>query len=195
MRDDICTIPVTDAFEENDGCPICRMYDTVEKRILEYIMGAAMMEPDVRIETNRLGFCGRHYKRMLKMRGRLSLALILQTHAAEVRKNVTEAGFLVSKAKKADRAEELLESCFVCEKIEWGFERMLDTLYKTYETNRLSHYVMAYKTSPISILKIRIQLGDGSKDSEHISDCKFRYGIGILTSCVGDFNSIFFRCI
>ena len=51
MRDDICTIPVTDAFEENDGCPICRMYDTVEKRILEYIMGAAMMEPDVRIET------------------------------------------------------------------------------------------------------------------------------------------------
>lgn len=158
MRDDICTIPVTDAFEENDGCPICRMYDTVEKRILEYIMGAAMMEPDVRIETNRLGFCGRHYKRMLKMRGRLSLALILQTHAAEVRKNVTEANFLVSKAKKADRAEELLESCFVCEKIEWGFERMLDTLYKTYETNRefremfdsqdyycMNHYVMLSK--------------------------------------------------
>lgn len=136
MRDDICTIPISDAFEENDGCPVCRMYNTVEKRILEYIMGAAMMEPDVRIETNRTGFCERHFKKMLGMRGRLSLALMLQTHTAEVRKNITEAGFFVSSAKKADRAEEVLRSCFVCEKINWGFERMLETLYRTYENNR-----------------------------------------------------------
>ncbi len=136
MRDDICTIPISDAFEENDGCPVCRMYNTVEKRILEYIMGAAMMEPDVRIETNRTGFCERHFKKMLGMRGRLSLALMLQTHTAEVRKNITEAGFFVSSVKKADRAEEVLQSCFVCEKINWGFERMLETLYRTYENNR-----------------------------------------------------------
>ena len=136
MREDICTIPISEAFEENDGCPVCRMFDTVEKRILEYIMGAAMMEPDVRIATNEVGFCGKHFKRMLKMRGRLSLALMLQTHTAEVRKNVTEAGFLVSSAKRASRAEKLLESCFVCEKINWGFERMLDTIYRTYENDR-----------------------------------------------------------
>ncbi len=136
MRDDICTIPISDAFEENDGCPICRMYNTVEKRILEYIMGAAMMEPDVRIETNELGFCGRHFERMLKMRDRLSLALMLETHLAEVRKNITEAGIFVSSAKKAARAKELTQTCFVCEKINWGFERMLDTLYRTYESNR-----------------------------------------------------------
>ena len=71
MRDDICTIPVTDAFEENDGCPICRMYDTVEKRILEYIMGAAMMEPDVRTVTNKTGFCEKHYRNMMGKRGRM----------------------------------------------------------------------------------------------------------------------------
>ena len=136
MREDICTIPISDAFEENDGCPICRMYETVEKRILEYIMGAAMMEPDVRIATNEVGFCGRHYKRMLKMRGRLSLALMMQTHVAEVRKNITEAGFLVSSSKRASRADELISSCFVCEKINWGFERMLDTIYRTYENDR-----------------------------------------------------------
>ena len=136
MREDICTIPVSDAFEENDGCPVCRMYDTVEKRILEYIMGAAMMEPDVRIATNEVGFCGKHFKRMLKMRGRLSLALMLQTHTEEVRKNITEANFLVSSAKRASRASELMDSCFVCEKINWGFQRMLDTIYRTYENDR-----------------------------------------------------------
>ncbi len=136
MRDDICTIPISEAFEENDGCPICRMYDTVEKRILEYIMGAAMMEPDVRIATNETGFCDRHFKKMLGMRGRLSLALMLQSHTAEVRKNISEAGFFVSSNKKTSRANELLCSCFVCEKINWGFERMLDTLYRTYENDR-----------------------------------------------------------
>ena len=31
MREDICTIPVSDVFEVNDGCPICRMYDMLEK--------------------------------------------------------------------------------------------------------------------------------------------------------------------
>ena len=56
MRDDICTIPVSEVFEVNDGCPICRMKKTVEDHIIDYIMGAAMMEPDVRIETNKKGF-------------------------------------------------------------------------------------------------------------------------------------------
>ncbi len=136
MREDICTIPISEAFEENDGCPICRMYETVEKRILDYIMGAAMMEPDVRIETNEQGFCERHFKKMLGMRGRLSLALILQSHTAEIRSSISEAGFLVSSTKKSVRANELMSSCFVCEKINWGFERMLDTLYRTYENDR-----------------------------------------------------------
>lgn len=136
MREDICTIPISEAFEENDGCAICRMYKTVEKRILDYIMGAAMMEPDVRIETNKQGFCEKHFKRMLSMRGRLSLALMLQTHTAEIRKNTTEAGFTVSHTKRAQRAEDIMDSCFVCEKIDWGFERMLDTLYRTYENDR-----------------------------------------------------------
>ena len=60
MRDDICTIPVSEVFEESDGCPICRMYETVEDRIITYILGDAMMEPDVRIETNKVGFCEKH---------------------------------------------------------------------------------------------------------------------------------------
>ena len=35
MRQDICTIPISEVFEVNDGCPICRMRETVEKRIIE----------------------------------------------------------------------------------------------------------------------------------------------------------------
>ena len=90
MRQDICTIPISEIFEVNDGCPICRMREIIEKRIVEYIMGAAMMEPDVRIETNKLGFCERHFDMMLNTRGRLQLALILESHIAEIGKNIFE---------------------------------------------------------------------------------------------------------
>ena len=80
MRDDICTIPVSEVFEVNDGCPICRMKQTVEQHLITYILGDAMMEPDVRIETNKVGFCPEHYNKMMATRGRLQLALMLETH-------------------------------------------------------------------------------------------------------------------
>ena len=64
MRESILTIPVTDIFEPKCGCPICRLRDTLEQRTVEYIMGAAMMEPDVRMETNKLGFCKTHFEQM-----------------------------------------------------------------------------------------------------------------------------------
>ena len=52
MRDSILTIPISEVFEPKCGCPICLMRDMLEKRSVEYIMGSAMMEPDVRSETN-----------------------------------------------------------------------------------------------------------------------------------------------
>ena len=79
MRDDICTIPVSEGFEPKDGCPICRMRAIAERRVISYIMGAAMMEPDVRVKTNELGFCRDHYSMMRKANNRLSLALMLDS--------------------------------------------------------------------------------------------------------------------
>jgi hypothetical protein len=132
MRDDICTIPVSEVFEVNDGCPLCRMYETVQKRILDYILGDAMMEPDVRIATNRDGFCEKHLDKMLESRGRLQLSLMLQTHVDEIKKSIFEKKFS-SPAKKGERAAKLSDTCFICNKIEFGFSRMIETIYRTYE--------------------------------------------------------------
>jgi len=84
MREDICSIPVNDVFLPKEGCPFCRMRDMLEDRMATYITGAAMMEPDVRIETNRLGFCREHFAQILKRGSRLSVALILESLLAEV---------------------------------------------------------------------------------------------------------------
>ena len=125
MRDDICTIPISEVFEVNDGCPLCRLHNTVNERIVDYIMGDAMMEPDVRIETNKIGFCPDHYSQMLNHNGRLALALMLQTHLNEINTKVLN--------KKI--TDKLSDKCFICDKIEWGFSRMIDTLYRTYEND------------------------------------------------------------
>lgn len=136
MRDDICTIPVSEVFEQVDGCPICRMRDTIEQRIIDYILGDAMMEPDVRIETNKVGFCEHHYTQMMSRRGRLQLALMLQTHIDEINKNVFTKNIFASGQKRGQKAAKISDSCFICDKIEYGLSRMIDTIYRCYENER-----------------------------------------------------------
>ncbi|MCQ2441085.1 MAG: DUF6062 family protein [Clostridia bacterium] len=151
MRDDICTIPVSEVFEVKDGCPICRMYNTVEERIIDYIMGDAMMEPDVRIETNKTGFCLNHYDKMLSHRGRLQLALMLETHIKSVEDDIFGKKFFNSSNKKAQKAKDLSNSCFICNKIEWGISRMIDTVYRCYENER--DFRELFNTQPQFCLK------------------------------------------
>ena len=136
MRDDICTIPVSEVFEEKDGCPICRMYNTVEQRILDYILGDAMMEPDVRIATNKSGFCPEHLHKMMNRRGRLQLALMLETHIKEVNDKIFQKKLFNGADKKAGKIERLSDSCFICDKINWGIEHMVDTIYRLYEKEK-----------------------------------------------------------
>ena len=137
MRDSIYTIPVSEVFDPKCGCPICRLRDTLETRSVDYIMGAAMMEPDVRIETNRLGFCENHYEMMLHQKNRLSLALILESGLKEVKATGLDA--IVKKAqlkpKKREGVKTVNDTCFVCEKIDWAMNNMLETVVRLYRTD------------------------------------------------------------
>ncbi len=134
MQDSIYTIPISEVFEPKDGCPICRMRDMLETRGIDYIMGAAMMEPDVRIETNRLGFCKLHYDKMLQQKNRLSLALMLESHLKEIQEKGIKQYIPASSGglfKKKERSKPE-ETCFVCSKIQWAEERFFDTILKMY---------------------------------------------------------------
>ncbi|MCR5542234.1 MAG: DUF6062 family protein [Ruminococcus sp.] len=134
MRESILTIPVTEIFEPKCGCPICRLRDTLEQRTIEYIMGAAMMEPDVRIETNKQGFCKTHFEQMRACKNRLSLALMLSTHLQSLQKNVLKRqSIFEGKTAKQKRVSAVNNDCFVCNKIEWGMSRIMVTLFELYE--------------------------------------------------------------
>ncbi len=114
MRESILTIPVTDIFEPKCGCPICRLRDTLEQRTVEYIMGAAMMEPDVRMETNKLGFCKTHFEQMRACKNRLSLALMLQSHLQDMQKHIfTRKKMFEGKTAKQKKVSAVNNECFV----------------------------------------------------------------------------------
>ncbi len=128
MKETIYTIPISEVFAPRDGCPICRLRDALEQRAVEYILGAAMMEPDVREETNRLGFCTAHYRMMLERRSRLQMGLTLQTRLAALLQELERP---TARQKKGEPAG---ESCFVCSQIDWAMTRMYANLYKLYST-------------------------------------------------------------
>ena len=128
MREDICSIPVSEVFAPKDGCPICRMVSTLEEHLVEYITGAAMMEPDVRQETNRTGFCPEHFRMMLARRNRLSVALTLESHLKELQKNFDFGGKAPSKNQLA-ALQLAADGCFVCDKVEWGLQRLITEVF------------------------------------------------------------------
>ena len=132
MKEDICSIPVNEVFEVADGCPVCRMHETLEEHLLEFIMGPAMMEPDIRTETNKTGFCPDHMVKMLGRKNRLGLALMLETRL----QTIDEAIFkptLLSRKSKAEKAADASGGCYVCEKVDKALEAHMVTVFKLWK--------------------------------------------------------------
>lgn len=126
MKQDICSIPISEIFEPMDGCPFCTMRNMLEDRMATYITGAAMMEPDVRVETNRLGFCKTHFDHILQRGSRLSVALILETLLAETENDLLTTGTPIKKI--IANGEARANSCFTCENIDKNMIHLSSTV-------------------------------------------------------------------
>ena len=123
MREKIFEIPVGEIMEPKEGCPICRLRKKLEKKAVDYILGPAMMEPDIRQMTNRRGFCGRHLDAMLAAGNRLPFALTLES--------------LVDFIELPDSFKKPLppQGCFVCDMVERSFNGVLDTVVLMFHTD------------------------------------------------------------
>lgn len=118
----IYTIRITEALNEKCGCPLCTVERKLESDETERILGAAMMEPDVRLKTNEQGFCRRHADALLAKPNKLSLALILQSHMAQLSKKLYSDSIpLLKKTPDPKKQLALLEkkrtSCYLCSRI------------------------------------------------------------------------------
>lgn len=132
--DQIYTIPVNEAFEasaadKSCGCALCSIYRKLEENELDLILGASMMEPDVRIKTNKQGFCRLHYDLMFTRKNRLGMALTLESHLDELSQEIRDKGLGGGMGNKPiKRIRELEEDCYICKRIKYNFDHMLETV-------------------------------------------------------------------
>ena len=115
----IYTIRISEAMEKKCGCPLCTVERDLESDEVERILGASMMEPNVRIQTNAQGFCAKHLDAMMAKSNKLSLALMLQTHMEELNKKVF-ADTVPLLQKNPDPKKQIAaltkkaQSCYLC---------------------------------------------------------------------------------
>ncbi len=143
----IYTIPVNDAFEVEGGCPICRLFARREAELIDYYLGPSLMEADVRSESNKYGFCHKHLTKMYSSRKNpLGFSLILNTHLAELKKDLAIDDFRIDKrkfrfmskssnnpsSKMCDKLREKLDSCLICQEIEKTVARYIDVIFYLY---------------------------------------------------------------
>jgi len=84
MKEKIYTIPITEIFEEKCFCPFCKLHERLSEEEIKYALGAAMMEPDYRARTNKLGFCREHMRELNALPKALAMSLVLDTHLDRV---------------------------------------------------------------------------------------------------------------
>ena len=135
------TIPVNEAFEASAakpecGCPFCVLYRRLEEDELDIILGASMMEPDIRMKTNEEGFCHTHFEKMLGRRRMLGMGLILESHLAEVKKKLRGPAVLGDRRASAINALRRLGSdCYVCGRINKNLAAMTATAAYLFESD------------------------------------------------------------
>ena len=116
MKEHNYTIPLNEALEADVSCFLCKIEDELEARAVEYYMGAAVMEPSVRIETNEKGFCRHHAGIMLEMPKKLPLLLALETRLDTLSKTL-------GKEKAPGKPDKT--TCAVCERTKGQMDKCL----------------------------------------------------------------------
>lgn len=152
MKQTICTIPVTDVFLEKNCCPFCSLSKKLENSYVSYITGDAKMEPTVRIATNKTGFCRRHLQLMLENGGRLSNALILESHLQYIIDNFFSETESPRKIRAgAAHGEDLFRSCYICSNVSEDLQRAMETTVKLFFKNE--GFKSLYSSQPFFCLE------------------------------------------
>ena len=147
MKEQLYTIPLNDAVNAQDECPICFIERSVEHDLLDFVLGSgsSYMEADIREMTDKAGFCRMHFQKMFDYGNTLGNAWILKTHyqkmIGEMQKEF--AGFKPGKTSLKDKFRKTAESgnaigmwvrekeqsCYVCKQYKDTYARYLDTFF------------------------------------------------------------------
>lgn len=163
MKQHIDTIPVWDAYRTDCECPLCHLKFINEKNYVDSFMGGSVMEPDVRVEVNKKGFCGHHFKLMLNNNNRLGVALMAHTYLRETMAKLGDTKMAVNEApakrglfgRKAPAPttdfSAITDSCILCDRLNTTMERYVYTI--VYMWKHESAFKTAFENSKGLCLK------------------------------------------
>lgn len=146
MKEQLDMIPVNDAFNAEDECPFCYLERQSEQRAIRYALGpgASYMEPDVRADTDRLGFCRQHFKKLFDYGNALGNALVMQTYYVGMLKRLEaeidsfqmpgKKGLFSKKKEEGELpiltwAKETDGNCFLCNRLNYNMDRYYTTFF------------------------------------------------------------------
>lgn len=157
MKEKLYTIELTDAVKSGDECCFCWIERKMEQENLEFVLGSSYMESDVREQTSLQGFCRHHTKMMYDYGNTLGNAWILKSRMEKVRADLAEKngsetempqtkyssglkslfsgigrrhghhGDGTGKHRVGKYDSENSGSCYICERMDRIYVRMLDT--------------------------------------------------------------------
>ena len=157
MKEKLYTIPLNDAMNAGDECPMCFSEREIEQDLLDLVLGSgsSYMESDMREITDKAGFCQAHFKKMFDYGNTLGNAWILKTHYMEMRAQMRKAfeGYTPGKvsimsrfSKKPSNTGEYQNSvaawiaekeasCYICREQKEIYDRYVDTFFYLYKND------------------------------------------------------------
>lgn len=150
MKEQIHTIPISDAMENAGECPFCYIERKTENHMMDFVIGhgASYMENDIREMTDKEGFCRAHFKKMFDYGNSLGNAWILKTmymrHIEEMDKEFKNfkpdaSGRKSSFFKKETSANSIVDwinkresTCFICTSVKNTFGAYMKTFFNMY---------------------------------------------------------------
>ncbi len=151
MKEQLYTIPLNDAINAQDECPFCYIERNVEQDLLDFVLGSgsSYMESDIREQTDKAGFCRKHFKKMFDYGNTLGNAWILKTHYQKMNRELQEQikSFKPGKTSLKDKFKKQTErtnpigvwvaekeaSCYICNRYADTYARYLDTFFVMYK--------------------------------------------------------------
>ncbi|MCH5163103.1 MAG: hypothetical protein J1G38_06395 [Clostridiales bacterium] len=117
MQYHIQTAPIWEAYS-GDGCPLCRIYENKEKRLVKSYLNENVMDPHFRERSNSVGFCAEHVKMLYAGENKLGLALQLETRAAYLSDLVKNPPNDKKSAKRLAEKLTAHDGCVICNELD-----------------------------------------------------------------------------
>lgn len=154
MKEQLHTIPISDAMANAGECPFCYIERRTEERTMDFVLGhgASYMEADIREMTDKEGFCRSHFKKMYEYGNSLGNAWILKTHYMRINGEMSKMFKNFKPGKPAKKGlfqketpasgnsivnwiREKEQSCYICNMVNNTFNAYMKTFFTMYRSD------------------------------------------------------------